>query len=424
MNLYLRGATFWDRATDTLHRGGLVVEPGPDGRLLTTDEPPAEDDQILDCDGMLAVEGLTCGHHHIYSALARGMPAPPRAPRNFAEVLELVWWRLDRRLDLEMVRASAFAAAIDCLRCGVTRVIDHHASPNAITGSLSTIATAFEDVGLSHVLCYELSDRDGPERAAEGLAETDAYLTSGRPGLVGLHASFTVGDSLLGSAVALAEKHRVGLHMHVAEGEVDQERCEAEHGRRVVERLDRAGALELSGNLLVHCLHVSDAERALLRRSGAWIAHNPESNLNNAVGSFPWDGFDPDRILIGTDGLHSDVLRSARAAYLCGQGSGGPAPATAWRALWNNQRYLEAHHPSAVRRNDVVLFDYQSPTPLSVENLAGHACFGLDARHVHTVIAGGKVVLDNGTLRSIDESDTLKSCREQARRLWAALQQS
>jgi cytosine/adenosine deaminase-related metal-dependent hydrolase len=421
MSIYLRDTTFYDWRTGDLHRGGLVVEPGPRGVLHLTNEPPTAGMAVLDAGGMLACEGLTCGHHHIYSALARGMPAPPRAPRSFAEILELVWWRLDRSLDQEMVRASALAAAIDCLRSGVTRVIDHHASPNAITGALPIIAAAFEEVGLSHLLCYELSDRDGRKAAIEGLEETAAYLASGRPGLVGLHASFTVGDELLNKAVAMALRHGVGLHLHVAEAAVDQERCLADHGRRVVERLADFGVLDQPGNLLVHCLHLSDAERELVRRSGAWVVHNPESNQNNAVGAFSWEGFDPARVLLGTDGMHGDMLRSMRAAFFTAQAGGGIDPAFVWQAFWNSQRYLEQHHPCAARRNDVVLFDYDPPTPLSPDNLLGHAFFGLDARHVRTVIAGGRVVLDEGRLTGLDENVTLVYCREQAQRLWAAM---
>jgi len=423
MNLHIHDVVYHDRHTGDLRRGNLSLTPGEDGHLRFTDDPPASDDTIIEGNGALALEGLTCAHHHIYSALARGMPAPPRAPRDFAEILELVWWRLDRCLDRDMIRASALAAAMDCLRCGVTRIIDHHASPNAVTGSLDTIATALEEVGLSHLLCYELSDRDGPGPVAAGLAETDQYLASGRPGLVGLHASFTVGDELLKDAVDLARKHGVGIHLHVAEDELDQRRCRAFHNTTVVERLARAGVLDLPGTILVHGLHLDDDERGLIRRSGAWLSHNPESNLNNAVGRFCWDGLDPTRVLVGTDGLHGDVLRSARAAFLTGQ-EDGVAPQTTWNLIWNNQRYLDEHHPTVARNNDLVLLDYTPPTPLDAANLPAHACFGLDARHVRTVIAAGKVVLDNGRITTIDETATAQFCREQARRLWDALEQS
>ena len=283
MSLVVRNVTWWDPANGRLHTGDLLV--ATDVAPLAGPVPAGA--TVIDGRGGVALPGLVCAHHHLYSALARGMPAPPRAPRNFAEILELVWWRLDRALDRDMVLASALAGAIDLVRCGVTAVVDHHASPRAWPGSLAALAEGLDTVGLAHVLCTELSDRDGPEATAAALAETDGWLAAGRPGLVGLHASFTVGDALLDDAVALARRHGTGLHLHVAEDPVDQERCLAEHGCRVVERLQRAGALALPGTILGHCLHVDERERALITAAGAWVAVNTESNQNNGVGASP-----------------------------------------------------------------------------------------------------------------------------------------
>jgi cytosine/adenosine deaminase-related metal-dependent hydrolase len=421
MSIHLRNVTWWDWRTEELRHGDLAIASGPTGEAGLTTAAPAPGDDVIDGRGGLALPGLVCGHHHLYSGLARGMPAPARAPRNFAEILASVWWRLDRCLDGEMIRASALAAGIDALRCGVTCIVDHHASPRAIAGSLDLLAGALDDLGLAHVLCLELSDRDGPAAARVGLDETAAYLRRGRPALVGLHASFTVSDQLLHDAVDLAREHGTGIHVHAAEDLVDQRHCLAEHGMRVVERFAAAGALGLPGSLLAHCLHLNERERSLLHASPAWVVHNPESNQNNAVGTFRGDDLDPARIMLGTDGLHADMLRSARAAYLCGRAVGGFSPAGAWRALWNGRRYLAAHHPAAARHNDVVVLDYTPPTPLTPENLPGHACFGLDARHVRTVIAGGRVVLREGKLTTIDEPAVLAHCREQAGRLWRAM---
>ena len=424
MTLRVRNVTWWDGRTGDLRTGDLRVGAGPGGRVEPAGTGPAADETIVDGHGGFAMAGLVCAHHHLYSALARGMPAPPRPPRGFAEILELVWWRLDRALDREMILASALAGAIDAVRCGTTAIVDHHASPFALPGALEALAEGLEAVGLAHVLCLELSDRDGAAVAAAGLAETEAWLASGRPGLVGLHASFTVGDALLDRAVDLARNHGVGLHLHLAEDEVDQRSCLDAHGCRVVERLARAGGLDLPGTILAHGLHLNDAERDLVAASGAWLALNPESNQNNAVGAFFAAGLDPARFLIGTDGMHGDMLRSMQAAFLAGRASGGLAPADAWRALGNNRRYLEAHHPAAARANDLVVLDYRPPTPLTEDNFLGHALFGLDARLVRTVIAGGKVVLRDGRLITIDEDETLEFCREQARRLWDALERS
>ncbi len=246
------------------------------------------------------------------------MPAPRRTPTNFVEILKYLWWHLDKCLDLEIIEASALAAAIFCAKNGVTLIVDHHASPFAIDGSLFTIARAFDRVGISHLLCYEISDRDGAAFREAGLAETDAFLAAGHQGHVGLHASFTVGDELLRKAIGLAHKHHTGLHMHVAEDLADQEETVSTYGTRVVERLKQAGAMELTGSILSHCIHLSAHEKELVRESGVWVAQNVESNQNNNVGLTGYKGT-TDNVLLGTDGMHSDMLRSAKAAFLAGQ---------------------------------------------------------------------------------------------------------
>ena len=304
MTLYLKNATFLDWQSLEIKRTNLAVEEGvQSGISFLKAMPPvdamATEDRVIDCAGKLVTKSFGCGHHHIYSTLARGMPAPRKIPTNFTEILQYVWWHIDKRLELEMIEASALASAIYCAKNGVTFIIDHHASPLAVKDSLFTIAKAFDRVGISHLLCYEISDRDGQEPRNDGLSETEAFLAEGHQGHVGLHASFTVGDALLEEAIALARKHDSGLHVHVAEDRADQEDALAKYGKRVVERLEQAGALELKKSILAHCIHLSDRERELLRDSGVWVVQNVESNQNNNVGvtgyhhpkascPFPW----------------------------------------------------------------------------------------------------------------------------------------
>ena len=320
MILYLKDAKFVDWQSLEIKRAHLAVEEGSQNGISFLKTMPPEDrmtkeDRVIDCAGKLVTKSFGCGHHHIYSTLARGMPAPRKIPTNFTEVLEYVWWHIDKRLDIEMIEASALASAIYCAKNGVTFVIDHHASPMAIKDSLSTIAKAFDRVGIAHMLCYEISDRDGQGPREEGLAETEAFLAQGHQGHVGLHASFTVGDKLLQEAIAMAKKHDTGLHIHVAEDRADQEDAMSKYGKRVVERLTDAGALELEKSILCHCIHLSDHEKELMRRSGIWVAQNVESNQNNNVGLTGYASI-TDNVMLGTDGMHSDMLRSAKAAFL------------------------------------------------------------------------------------------------------------
>jgi cytosine/adenosine deaminase-related metal-dependent hydrolase len=425
MTLYLKDAKFIDWQSFEISNTNLAVESGPTGTISLSSNIPGADalgsgDRIIDCQGKFVTKSFGCGHHHIYSTLARGMPAPRNIPTNFSEILEYVWWHIDKRLDLEMIEASALASAIYCAKSGVTFCIDHHASPFAIDGSLEIIAKAFDRVGISHMLCYEISDRDGEEIREQGLAETDAFLASGRPGHVGLHASFTVGEKLLNDSVALAKKHQTGLHIHVAEDKADQVHSKANFGKRVVERLNDAGGLELSKSILGHCIHLSGNELKLLKDSGVWIAQNVESNQNNNVGLGSY-GELTDQMMLGTDGMHCDMLRSAKAAFLSGQATEGIGFDTIYDRFRNVHRYIESTAAAGDKDNNLVIFDYDPPTDLTQDNFLGHFVYGIDARHVETVISKGKVLVEDRKITTVDEKEVLEHAREMGRKLWSKL---
>jgi len=422
MTLYLKDARFLDWQSLEIKRTHLAVKEGSQNGFAFLTALPSEDtitpqDRVIDCAGKLVTKSFGCGHHHIYSTLARGMPPPRKIPANFTEILQYVWWHIDKRLDLEMVEASALASAVYCAKNGVTFIIDHHASPFAIKDSLSTIAKAFDRVGVAHMLCYEISDRDGEAPREEGLAETDAFLAAGHQGHVGMHASFTVGDELLKKAIALAQKHNTGLHMHVAEDKADQEDALAKYGRRVVERLQDAGALELKTSIFPHCIHLSDREKELVRHSGIWVAQNTESNQNNNVGL---TGYAPltDNVMLGTDGMHCDMLRSAQAAFLAGQATEGIGFEGIYQRFRNVHRYIRECGVQGDADNNLVILDYDAPTELTTDNFLGHFVYGLDARHVETVICQGRVIVENQQVTTVDEGDVLAFAREMGKKLW------
>jgi cytosine/adenosine deaminase-related metal-dependent hydrolase len=422
MALYLKDATFLDWESFEIKKTCIAVEAGPRHGLSFMATAPSRDklapgDRLLDCSGRLVTRSFGCGHHHIYSTLARGMPAPHTTPTNFVEVLKYLWWHLDKCLDLEMIEASALAAAIHCAKNGVTLIIDHHASPFAIKDSLFTIAKAFDRVGISHLLCYEISDRDGEGPREAGLAETDAFLTAGYQGHVGLHASFTVGDELLSKAVALAHKHNTGLHVHVAEDLADQEETQTRYGKRVVERLHQAGALALKKSILSHCIHLSEHEKELVRESGVWVAQNVESNQNNNVGLTGYKSI-TGNVLLGTDGMHSDMLRSAKAAFLVGQSTEGIGFDEIYSRFRSVHQYAREFGLHGDAENNLVILDYDSPTELTSDNFLGHFVYGIDSRHVATVICQGRVIVENGRVTTVDEAEVLARARQMGRRLW------
>ena len=421
--IYLKNARYFDPKGIGVYEGDLLVEEGQEGKLFLVgpgERIPATDGlETIDCGGKLVMGAFINGHHHAYSALACGMPAPARAPKNFAETLQKIWWNLDKNLTPDMIRICGYVTAIASARAGVTCVIDHHASPFAVEGSLKILADAFEAVGVSHLLCYEISDRDGMEIAEKGLAETESYLQY-RQGLVGLHASFTVGDETLRKAVDLARKYNTGIHVHVAEDPVDQEITKAKFGKSVIRRFHTAGVLDQPSTILAHCLHLSTDERRLLSNRAVFIAQNCESNLNNRVGFFTAKGLTP-TIMIGTDGMHSDILRSAQASYLNGLNHEPMNLSIACDRLFRANDYLSRFPGTRNSQNNLVVFDYDSPTPVTPDNLPGHLFYGLTSNAVQHVISNGRLILRDRRITMADEAEIMREARDMAAALWKKL---
>jgi cytosine/adenosine deaminase-related metal-dependent hydrolase len=315
-----------------------------------------------------------------------------------------------------MIEASALATAIASAKSGVTFVIDHHASPFFIDGSLEIIAKAFEKVGVGHLLCYEVSDRDGYDIAEQGLVETENYLKKYQ-GLVGLHASFTISDDTLERAVMLAQKYNSGLHIHVAEDKYDQEYCLRNYNQRVVERLNEAGVLKYSKSILGHCLHLEEKEKELIKNSNVWVVQNSESNLNNNVGYFNSRGLG-NNIMLGTDGMHSDMLRSAKSAFYVGQGFDSIDYPGVYQRFRNAHRYLSTNCFFGDGDNNLVVLDYDTPTEINQNNFLGHFLFGFEAKHVQHVISQGKLIVKDKKITTVDEDEILQFTREQGLKLW------
>jgi cytosine/adenosine deaminase-related metal-dependent hydrolase len=335
--------------------------------------------------------GLVCAHHHLYSTLARGMPPPPRTPRNFREILEQVWWRLDLALDIDLVRWSARLGAVEALESGTTAIVDHHASPTAIDGSLDVIAEACAEVGVRVVCAYEVTDRNGPEGAKAGLAENERFLRGGGRGLVGAHACFTLSDGTLDAVVGLAQDLGVGVHIHVGE-----------------DRLDAGAAARLrpvAGDdwLLAHCVH---ADPAL----AGTIAHNPRSNLNNGVGyarPARWAAAG-NRVALGSDGIGAAMLEEFALAYVAQRADDVTAtPEAAWGWLEAGADLVpEVRSDEVTWSADRADFWYLAFTP------------GVRAERV---VVGGEVVVDGGVCTRVDGPRIRARAWEEAQRLWAKL---
>lgn len=383
---------------------------------------PASSGDARDCSGCVVVPGNVCAHTHLYSALARGMPYGLEPPQDFLQVLQRIWWRLDRALDLDGVQASALVGGMDALLAGTTTVIDHHASPNAVDGSLDVIADALAGLGLRSVLCYETSDRDGADVTRAGLDENRRFLERGplplARGLVGAHASFTLSDDTLRACVEIASHFGVGMHVHAAEDAIDT---------HAVERLAAAGGLD-ERTLLAHGVHLDEHELALVIEANACLAHNARSNMNNSVGRAHVANFDG-RLPLGTDGIGSDMFEESRTAYFrlreddLGASGSWPLTRLADGARLAGRIFDEPLLGTLVAGApaDLVVLDYDAPTPFNADTVAGHWVFGLGSRFVRDVMVAGEwVVLDRKLVRA-DVPQLASDARREAARLWQRL---
>jgi putative selenium metabolism protein SsnA len=415
--------------------GEQIADLGPSAELEAR-YPSAE---RLNAEGRLVMPGVICAHTHFYGAFARGLALPGEPAANFPEILEKLWWRLDKALWPEDVRYSALVALVDAVRHGTTTLIDHHASQRHIAGSLDEIAAAVDLAGVRACLCYEVTDRDGEDAARAGIQENARFIRLARSrqhggdrriaAAFGLHASLTLSDETLEDCVDLAERLRAGFHLHVAEDKADVRDCLRKSGLRVVERLQKARVLG-PATIAAHCVHVDRLETDLLRESGTLVVHNPRSNMNNAVGTADvrWMLKIGIPVGLGNDGFSNNMFTEMAAAYLVHkQASGDPRILPADQVIemaWRHSAHIAraffplGSHFGQLAKGDVILVDYDPPTPLTAANLPWHIVFGVDGTGVDTTIVAGRVLMRHRELLTLDEAAIMARARELAGRLW------
>jgi putative selenium metabolism protein SsnA len=394
-------------------------------------------DKVIDARGKVVMPGFINAHMHFYSTLVRGLgKAAPSA--SFQEVLENLWWRLDKKLTLEDTYISAKLPLIDAIKRGTTTIIDHHASPFHIRGSLNRIADAVTESGLRACLCYELSDRDGEKIAQEGIDENVDFIkrcqadeNARLKAMFGLHASFTIGNETLEKAAMAGQDLKTGFHVHTAEAKSDQETTQEKFGMRVVERFNKFGILG-PNTITAHCVHITDHEMDLLAETNTMAVHNPQSNMNNAVGIADVIKMTGKGVLVGlgTDAMTINMLEELRVA-LWAQHLRNENPSCGFmEALatlpFNNAKIANRIWPDMplgeLREGyaaDIILMDYYPPTQFDENTFLGHLCFGLSQSFVDTTIASGKVLMEHKKLKvDIDEEETAAKAHELASSLW------
>ena len=415
--------------------GSRIKEVGAEADL----REKYSDFEQLDGQGKLLMPGLINVHMHFYSTFARGL-ALPAQPKNFHEILSMLWWKLDSSLDSEAVYYSALIPAIMSVKRGVTAVLDHHASPNALDGSLNRIEEGLSEVGLRGVLCYEVSDRYGKEIAKHGLRENERYIKKCQmakdkspdhlfDAMMGLHASFTLDDDTLEQAADLSRSLQRGCHIHVLEDGVDGRISKEKYRNGVVERLQKFGGLG-DHSIAAHCIHLTEEEMDLLAQTKTMIAHNPQSNMNNAVGRTDIFGYLKRGMLvgIGTDGMSADLKPDIRTAMLL-QKHDLKNYNVGWNeiqqmVLKNNPAIFEKVSGQKVGRietgylADLILINYFPPTPLMPENFWGHFLFGIADAEVDTTIINGRIVMKNKVILDLDEQEIAEKARDVAKGVW------
>lgn len=391
-------------------------------------------DQHWDAHGMVLMPGQICAHTHFYGAFARGMYIPGPPAKDFPEILERLWWRLDKALDLAGVQSSAEVCLVDAIRNGTTTLIDHHASQRAIDGSLDAIAEAVTASGLRAVLCYEVTDRDGSAAAQAGIRENSRFIQrlaaekiqNRLAATFGLHASLTLSDETLAASAAEANR----FHIHVAEHPADEYDSVARSGKRTVARLHDFGVTG-SESIMAHCIHIDAWEMALLKETGTFVTHQPRSNMNNAVGAADITtllrGDIP--VCLGNDGFSNDMFTEMKVADLLQKVTHSDprylgADKVVQMAVYNNRRLTSVFFEKPVgviapgAYADLILLDYYPTTPLSAANLPWHILFGISGGHVHSTIAHGQVLMRNRELLTMDEAAITAKSREVAKQTW------
>lgn len=408
---------FWEN-------GAILIEDGKIAQVGDTGAVRPKADEFIDVKGRLILPGFVNFHHHLYSSLAVGI-SPVGPTKNFVEILQNLWWRLDKALDEESVYFSALAGLIDAVMHGVTTVFDHHASMNFVRGSLKTIEDAFNRLGMKGVLCFEVSDRTGPGDAVAHIDENieffDAHRDSSKiKGMMGLHANFTLSDETL-RIVAERRPKDMPIHIHCGEDRYDLEFCLSLGYDGVVHRLDRFGLID-DRSILAHAIHLTDRDLEIIRSKDPIIASNPESNANNQVGQM--DRTLIQKFVLGTDGMSNDMVQTLRSLYLLGHGH--KEDFEQLRSVFFSYRYeamarfFPEWRPLSVGAPaDIVVLEYIPNTPISLENILGHLIFGAKTAKAFMTVVDGQILYHDGKFKGIDLDEAADGIRKAANHLWS-----
>ena len=443
MTIYIKNATIltMNSSNEVINDGAIVIDKRnivKVGSSKNLDKDYTSSETVIDAQGKIVIPGMICGHMHFYSAFATGMPLPP-FPKGFVEVLENLWWKLDKALSKEAVYYSALLGYLQAIKHGTTTLIDHHASPSCIRGSLDLIEKAAREMNVRSNFCYEVTDRNGHDGAIEGLEENERFIKklANNPdklitSSLGLHASFTIDDSTLESGKEILNKYDTGVHIHVAEGEADGGRTKNKYNLTPVQRIDKYGLIN-DKSILAHCIHIEESDYPILKEKKPNIMHQPRSNMNNAVGTLNiWKLLENQIPFgLGTDGMSADMKTELIVGALIHKHQ-------SQNNTIGSQEVLDAlfkENPRVVNRlfdiqigniseksqADIVISNYIPKSPVNANNVTGHILFGLIHESMNTTIIDGKVIYQENKFLNIDEFEIMKKAQNVAVDTWNRL---
>ncbi|MFZ1291381.1 MAG: amidohydrolase family protein [Melioribacteraceae bacterium] len=386
-------------------------------------------DEIIDAQGRVITIPNVNYHDHIYSRLAKGLSIKSDMS-NFSNILKNLWWKLDSILDLEMIAASTKMAAIESIKNGVTYIIDHHSSPNSANDSLQLISKTLEQFSLRNVICFEITDRNGEELKKKGFEENIDFLknhtSENSKSLLGLHASFTLDDDSLETASKLVKENNWGIHIHLCEDKSDVELSLEKYSKKPTQRLYEYNLLN-DKSILAHGIHLVEDDFDMIQKSKAALVFNLDSNMNNSVGLQKFRMIYKEiPILVGTDGMHSNIARSFKELFLQLRNAGLSFDETfsfIIKTYFDQINFIKKFFSDFTSlqvndRADIVIWDYVPPTPMNQNNFWGHYIYGILERPIKSVIQNGEVLLDDFKVKNIDETKILYEIYSQGESLF------
>jgi len=443
--------------TSVLMKGGIIVTMDPHRRILSDHSIFIEDgkfraigktsdimrdwkaEEVIDASGGIVMPGLICSHTHLYGMLLRGATLDIAPPSDFTQILQRIWWPVDESLTLDDAYASALVGCLEFLKTGTTTFADTYSGPNSIDGVLDMIAKAVDEVGIRGLIAFEATERHSRQEGERGVQENVRFArrigkeqgSKVKP-LFSLHASFTVTDELIQSVRGLASELAVPVTIHTSEGLGDLQHNMVRYGKRTVERLRDVGLLA-PDVVLAHCVHVNGSELDIVAVSGAKVAHNPMSNMLNAVGTAPVRDMLRRGIPVGlgNDGYIFDGFENIRAAYLIHRVmSRDPNAIDAYSVLematiTGAELYGLAKELGSIevgKKADLIVIKPDVlPTPLNSDSVVGHLINSIDGDDVRTTIVDGRIVMRDRTVLTAEEKIAQRKAQEAAAGLWERL---